>query len=68
MKITDLVYLTVTALEITAKDDKGQEITLPLLDMAEFSGYHKIEDTKFAVHYSVQWIGWSAFDQIDFGT
>ncbi|MGI9874577.1 outer membrane protein transport protein [Vibrio chagasii] len=52
--------------EITAKDDKGQEITLPLPDMAEFSGYHKIEDTKFAVHYSVQWIGWSAFDQIDF--
>ncbi|MGF1799151.1 OmpP1/FadL family transporter [Vibrio gigantis] len=52
--------------EITAKDDKGQEITLPLPDMAEFSGYHKIEDTKFAVHYSVQWIGWGAFDQIDF--
>ncbi|MBT9242882.1 outer membrane protein transport protein [Vibrio splendidus] len=52
--------------EITAKDDKGQEITLPLPDMAEFSGYHKIEDTKFAVHYSVQWIGWGAFDKIDF--
>ncbi|WP_439147940.1 outer membrane protein transport protein [Vibrio sp.] len=52
--------------ELTAKDDKGQEITLPLPDMAEFSGYHKIEDTKFAVHYSVQWIGWGAFDQIDF--
>lgn len=52
--------------EITAKDDKGQEITLPLPDIAEFSGYHKIEDTKFAVHYSVQWIGWGAFDQIDF--
>jgi long-chain fatty acid transport protein len=34
--------------------------------MAEFSGFHKIEDTKFAVHYSVQWIGWSAFDSIDF--
>ena len=52
--------------EITAKDDKGQEITLPLPDIAEFSGYHKIEDTQFAVHYSVQWIGWGAFDQIDF--
>ncbi|NOH95457.1 outer membrane protein transport protein [Vibrio sp. 99-70-13A1] len=52
--------------ELTAEDDKGQEITLPLPDMAEFSGYHKIEDTKFAVHYSVQWIGWGAFDQIDF--
>ncbi|MFA0569985.1 outer membrane protein transport protein [Vibrio gallaecicus] len=52
--------------ELTAEDDKGQEITLPLPDMAEFSGFHKIEDTKFAVHYSVQWIGWGAFDQIDF--
>ncbi|SBT13794.1 outer membrane protein transport protein [Vibrio celticus] len=52
--------------EITAEDDKDQEITLPLPDIAEFSGYHKIEDTKFAVHYSVQWIGWSAFDQIEF--
>ncbi|EMA2454385.1 outer membrane protein transport protein [Vibrio cholerae] len=52
--------------EFKAKDDKGQEITLPLPDIFEFSGYHKIEDTKFAVHYSVQWIGWSAFDQIEF--
>ena len=52
--------------EITAEDSKGQEIKLPLPDMAEFSGYHRIEDTKFAVHYSVQWIGWSAFDSIDF--
>ncbi|MEZ9510719.1 outer membrane protein transport protein [Vibrio breoganii] len=52
--------------EITAKDDNGQEITLPLPDMAEFSGYHHINETAFAVHYSVQWIGWSAFDKIDF--
>ncbi|MGD8111216.1 outer membrane protein transport protein [Vibrio sp. TRT 17S01] len=52
--------------EFEAKDDYGQKITLPLPDMAEFSGFHKIEDTQFAVHYSVQWIGWSAFDQIDF--
>ncbi len=51
--------------EFTAEDDHGQEIVLPLPDMAEFSGYHKIEDTKFAVHYSVQWIGWSAFESID---
>ncbi|EJG2005225.1 outer membrane protein transport protein [Vibrio parahaemolyticus] len=49
-----------------AKDDKGQKITLPLPDMAEFSGYHKITDTKFAVHYSIQYIGWSDFDKIDF--
>ncbi|MBE8558717.1 MULTISPECIES: outer membrane protein transport protein [Vibrio] len=52
--------------ELTAKDDKGQEITLPLPDMVEFSGFHKLEDTKFAVHYSVQWIGWGDFDQIEF--
>ncbi|PMH41814.1 long-chain fatty acid transporter [Vibrio sp. 10N.286.49.B3] len=52
--------------EMTAEDDKGQEITLPLPDMVEFSGYHRIDDTKFAVHYSVQWIGWSTFDSIEF--
>ena len=55
--------------EITAKDDKGprdHSLYMPLPDMAEFSGYHRIEDTKFAVHYSVQWIGWGAFDKIDF--
>ncbi|MGR5235468.1 outer membrane protein transport protein [Vibrio alfacsensis] len=52
--------------EMEAKDDKGQKITLPLPDMAEFSGYHKIENTKFAVHYSIQYIGWGAFDQIEF--
>ncbi|WP_278182522.1 outer membrane protein transport protein [Vibrio misgurnus] len=49
-----------------AKDDAGQQITLPLPDIFEFSGYHKIEDTKFAVHYSIQYIGWSSFDKIDF--
>ncbi|MGY3570305.1 outer membrane protein transport protein [Vibrio paucivorans] len=53
--------------EITAKDSQGQEITLPLPDMAEFSGYHRIDETKFAVHYSLQWVGWKAFDQIAFG-
>jgi len=38
---------------------------LPLPDMVEFSGYHRLTDSKFAVHYSVQWIGWSAFDTLD---
>ncbi|EGU49086.1 long-chain fatty acid transport protein [Vibrio ichthyoenteri ATCC 700023] len=52
--------------EFEAEDDKGQKIVLPLPDIAEFSGYHKIEDTKFAVHYSIQYIGWSAFDKIEF--
>ncbi|ALM70261.1 outer membrane protein transport protein [Vibrio vulnificus] len=52
--------------EFEAEDDYGQKITLPLPDIAEFSGFHKIENTKFAIHYSLQWIGWSAFDQIEF--
>lgn len=47
---------------VTAKDDT---LYMPLPDMAEFSGYHRITDSKFAVHYSVQWIGWSAFDSLD---
>jgi len=38
---------------------------LPLPDMVEFSGYHRLTDSKFAVHYSVQWIGWSAFETLD---
>ena len=52
--------------KLVAEDDEGQEITLPLPDMAEFSGYHRIENTKFAVHYSAQWIKWSEFDKITF--
>ncbi|WP_260258907.1 outer membrane protein transport protein [Vibrio intestinalis] len=52
--------------EFEAEDDAGQKITLPLPDMAEFSGFHKIENTKFAVHYSIQYIGWSDFDVVDF--
>ena len=46
----------------TVKNDK---LHLPLPDMLEFSGFHKITDTKFAVHYSVQWIGWSAFETLE---
>ncbi|CAK1780667.1 long-chain fatty acid transport protein [Vibrio crassostreae] len=38
---------------------------LSLPSMAEFSGYHEIKDTKFAVHYSVQWIGWNTFDTLE---
>ena len=54
--------------EFEAKDDAGQKVTLPLPDMAEFSGFHKIEDTKFAVHYSIQYIGWGDFDKIEFSS
>lgn len=44
---------------------EGHTLLMPLPSMAEFSGYHEIKDTKFAVHYSVQWIGWSAFDELN---
>ncbi|UGA53972.1 outer membrane protein transport protein [Vibrio sp. VB16] len=49
--------------EITAEDG-DQKIKLPLPDMAEFSGYHRLENSKFAVHYSAQWIGWKAFEDL----
>ncbi|EAS40353.1 aromatic hydrocarbon degradation protein [Photobacterium profundum] len=45
------------------QDLSSQKLLMPLPDMAEFSGFHKLND-KFAVHYSVQWIGWSAFDKL----
>jgi long-chain fatty acid transport protein len=37
-------------------------LLLPLPDLWELSGYHRLEDSKFALHYSVQWIGWNTFD------
>lgn len=52
----------ITVRGTTAKDDT---LYLGLPDMAEFSGYHRIENTAYAVHYSVQWIGWSSFDTLD---
>lgn len=39
------------------------DLILPLADIAEFSGYHKLTE-KFAAHYSVQWIGWQTFDNL----
>lgn len=58
--------------ELEAEGDmsyKGQDLgneklKMPLPDMAEFSGYHRLNQL-FAVHYSVQWIGWSAFDKLE---
>ncbi|SEG34152.1 outer membrane protein transport protein [Vibrio hangzhouensis] len=47
-----------------ASQQSYDSVTLPLPSMLEFSGYHKIEDSKFAVHYSLQWIGWSVFDKV----
>jgi long-chain fatty acid transport protein len=59
--------------ELEAKGDvtfggvpRGEDtILMPLPDIAEFSGFHRIEDTSFAVHYSVQWIGWNVFDKLE---
>jgi len=53
---------------VTVKDDT---LYMGLPDMAEFSGYHRIKNSSYAIHYSVQWIGWSSFDTLDtkaFGT
>lgn len=39
----------------------GLDITLPA--MAEFAGYHRLNQ-QFAVHYSVNWVDWSAFEEL----
>ncbi|MDA0147125.1 outer membrane protein transport protein [Vibrio sp. LaRot3] len=41
---------------------ENDTLLMPLPDLLEFSGYHKIENTQFAVHYSIQYIGWNSFD------
>ncbi|WP_281557606.1 outer membrane protein transport protein [Thalassomonas sp. RHCl1] len=38
------------------------EITLP--DIAELSGFHQLSDN-LALHYSVQWTGWSSFERLE---
>ncbi|MBC7006016.1 outer membrane protein transport protein [Photobacterium sp. BZF1] len=54
---------------VTAKGDvdtiagNSDKLDMPLPDMAEFSGYHHLTN-KFAAHYSVQWVQWSAFDSL----
>ncbi|MGR2766645.1 outer membrane protein transport protein [Photobacterium ganghwense] len=42
----------------------SQKLKMPLPDMAEFSGYHRLNQ-QFAVHYSVQWISWESFDKLE---
>ncbi len=39
-------------------------LIMPLPDMAEFSGYHRINNN-YAIHYSIQWIQWSEFDKLE---
>ncbi len=40
-------------------------VVIPLPNMAEFSGFHHLEDSKLALHYSIQWIGWSVFENLE---
>ncbi|SQH75292.1 Aromatic hydrocarbon degradation protein [Shewanella benthica] len=40
-------------------------VLIPLPDMVEFSGFHHLENSKIALHYSIQWIGWSVFESLD---
>lgn len=39
-------------------------LIIQLPDIAEFSGYHRLNND-FAVHYSIQWIKWSEFDDLN---
>ena len=43
----------------------ADSLEIPLPDMVEFSGYHRINQ-KFAAVYAVQWVGWSRFDHLNF--
>ena len=52
--------------DFVAEDDYGQEVSFSLPDMMELSGYHKLGETKWAVHYSVEFISWSEFDTVEF--
>ncbi|PKH54614.1 aromatic hydrocarbon degradation protein [Shewanella sp. Choline-02u-19] len=40
-------------------------LPIPLPSMVEFSGFHHLENTNIALHYSIQWIGWSVFENLD---
>lgn len=53
--------------DITFKGNTVQDDTFywPLANNVEFSGYHRLENSRFAFHYSVQWIGWKYFDTLD---
>ncbi|MGF1739712.1 OmpP1/FadL family transporter [Vibrio profundum] len=52
---------TVSVLEFNHYDNT--KLALP--SFAEFSGYHKFQDSKFALHYSIQWTDWSVFKRLN---
>ncbi len=39
------------------------QLEVPLPDIFQFAGFHQLSD-HWAVHYTAQWTGWSAFDAI----
>ena len=41
----------------------NEKLKIPLPDIIEFSGFHQLNN-KFAVHYSIQWIGWDSFTRL----
>ncbi|MGB2079377.1 MAG: OmpP1/FadL family transporter, partial [Vibrio sp.] len=43
---------------------EADTLKLPLPDIVEFSGYHKLNPS-FAMHYSVQYVSWNEFDTLD---
>ncbi len=51
--------------DVIYKDNLHSDDTLhvALPDLVEFSGYHKLNN-QFAAHYSLQWVGWSAFEEV----
>ncbi|KFI10607.1 outer membrane protein transport protein [Vibrio coralliilyticus] len=56
--------------ELTAEGDvyaweqgKTDSVDIPLPDIIEFSGYHKL-NAKWAAHYSLQYVAWSEFDKL----
>ncbi|AQS37150.1 long-chain fatty acid transport protein [Shewanella psychrophila] len=49
--------------EVSMGGESADSINIPLPDMLELSGYHKLTE-KFAFHYSVQYVAWSEFNAL----
>jgi len=51
----------------STSDHISDTLVIPLPDIAEFSGYHRLNHN-IAIHYSIQWIKWSEFDLLNADT
>ncbi|GAA3930167.1 OmpP1/FadL family transporter [Litoribacillus peritrichatus] len=49
--------------DVTMGGESADSISIPLPDMIEFSGYHRLHE-QFAMHYSLQYVKWSEFDSL----